>query len=245
MQSSRTYRNLIDCDRLQAFKVVVKETDLCVYANEKLEHTTKELVLKYRGYIEAYIQKNPGFADTLQPWRLKGPAPNIVTAMARAGKQAGIGPMAAVAGVIAEYIGYDLRAYTDEVIVENGGDIFIKTDTPVTVGIYAGRSALNLKIGLRLNSSIAPIAVCTSSGTIGHSLSMGRADAVCVVSHSCALADAAATAIGNLVLSKKDIKHAIDAGKMIKDIKGLIVIIDEDIGMWGELEIVALKPKKG
>jgi len=245
MHSYRTYRNLIHCDRLQAFKVVVKETDLFVYANKNLEHITKELVLQYRGYIEAYIQKNPEFAETLQPWRPNGPAPNIVTTMARAGEQAGVGPMAAVAGVIAEYVGHDLRIYTDEVIVENGGDIFLKTDTPVTIGIYAGRSSLNLKIGLRINTSIAPIAVCTSSGTVGHSLSMGKADAVCVVSDSCALADAAATAIGNLVQSKKDIKQAIDAGKMIKDIKGLIVIMDDDIGMWGELEVVALKRKKG
>ena len=245
MHQYRTYRNLIHCNRLQAFKVVVKETDLFVHAKKNLEDITKELVLQYRGYIEAYIQKNPEFAETLQPWCSNSPAPKIVTTMARAGKQAGVGPMAAVAGAIAGYVGHDLRIYTDEVIVENGGDIFLKTDKPVTIGIYAGKSSLNLKIGLRVNTSIAPIAVCTSSGTVGHSLSMGKADAVCVVSDSCALADATATAIGNLVQSKKDIKCAIDAGKMIKNIKGLIVIMDDDIGMWGELEVIPLRRKKG
>ena len=116
--------------------------------------------------------------------------------MVKAGKNAGVGPMAAVAGAIAEHVGLGLLKSTNHVIVENGGDIFIKTDAPLTVGIFAGKSSLSLRIGIRLSGGPKPMAVCTSSGTVGHSLSLGRADAVCVAADSCAIADAAATAIG-------------------------------------------------
>jgi len=241
----RTYRNLITGSRLRRFTVVVQETDLCVHARTNLEDITKELVLQYRGYLEAYIRKNPDFARTMQPWRLNGPAPNIVDAMVRAGEKAGVGPMAAVAGAIAEFVGRDLLKHTDEVIVENGGDIFIKTHEPITIGIYAGNSPLSLKLGLRVDSSNASSAVCTSSGTVGHSLSLGKADAVCVVSDSCSLADAVATSIGNLIQTKQDIRPAVEKGKSIKDIKGVAIILDDDIGLWGELDLAPLKRKKG
>ena len=121
--------------------------------------------------------------------------------MIRAGTVAGVGPMAAIAGAIAENVGRGLLEFADQVIVENGGDVFIKTRRPVTVGIYAGSSPLSMQIGMRLDSKKAPLAVCTSSGTLGHSLSLGRADAVCAVADSCALADAAATS-SNASISK-------------------------------------------
>jgi ApbE superfamily uncharacterized protein (UPF0280 family) len=98
-----------------------------------------------------------------------------------------------------------------------------------------------MQIGLRVNSNRSPRAVCTSSGTVGHSLSLGRADAVCVASNSCPLADAAATAIGNRVHSKKDIEPAIEAAKDIKDIDGVAIIVGEDLGLWGALEMVPVQ----
>jgi hypothetical protein len=181
----------------------------------------------------------------MHPWRLNGPAPNIVEIMVEAGEKAGVGPMASVAGAIAESVGRDLLKNTDEVIVENGGDIFLKTNEPITIGIYAGDSPLSLKLGLRVDSSEAPSSVCTSSGTVGHSLSLGKADAVCVVSDSCPLADAAATSIGNLIQTKQDIRQAVETGKSIKGIKGLTVILDDDIGLWGEIDLAPVKGKKG
>jgi ApbE superfamily uncharacterized protein (UPF0280 family) len=241
----RTYRNLIRSSHLQSFRVVVKETDLLVHACTNLEAIAKELVLQYRGYIESYIAAFPDFVETLRPWRLQGPAPKIVDDMARAGKLAGVGPMAAVAGALAEHVGLGLLSHSPEVIVENGGDVFLKTDEFVTVGIFAGKSPLSLQIGLQIDSRRSPQAVCTSSGTIGHSLSLGSADAICVVSGSCALADATATAIGNIVQSKQDIQTAIETAKTIEDIDGLAIIVDDDIGLWGDLEVVPLQRKKG
>jgi len=212
----RSYRNLLHKDNLISFSVVVKETDLFVHALKSLKDITKELILKHRGYIEAYIKRYPG-----------------------------VGPMAAVAGAIAEHVGVDLLSHTDEVIVENGGDIFIKTSVPVTIGIFAGTSRLSMRIGLRIDSLEKPFSVCTSSGTVGHSLSLGKADAVCVVSDSCSLADAAATSICNKIKTKAHIQSAIDFGKNIEGVNGIFVIMDDEIGMWGELEVVQLEREKG
>ena len=161
--------------------------------------------------------------------------------MVSAGERAGVGPMAAVAGAIAEHVGIDLLTHTDEVVVENGGDIFFKTNGPVTIGIFAGKSPISLKMGLRVNPEVKPLSVCTSSGTVGHSLSLGKADAVCVLSGSCSLADAAATSIGNRIASKAHIGSAIDFGKNIKGVDGIVVIMGNKMGMWGELEILRLK----
>jgi hypothetical protein len=153
--------------------------------------------------------------------------------------------MAAVAGAIAEHVGLDLLFHTDEVIVENGGDIFLKTHSPVTVGVFAGDSPLSLRIGLRINPKENPLSVCTSSGTVGHSLSFGKADAVCVISRSCSLADAAATSIGNKVESKAHIQRAIDFGKQIEGVMGIVVIVGDAVGAWGEVEMVPLEREKG
>jgi len=243
MYPERTYRNLVSTEKLATFQVVVKETDLLVHAGKKLEHETRELVLEHRGYVEAYIKAHPDFAAALTPWRLDGPAPTIVVDMVKAGENAGVGPMAAIAGAVAEHAGLGLLKSTDHVIVENGGDVFIKTDTPLTVGIFAGKSPLSLRIGIRLSGGPKPMAVCTSSGTVGHSLSFGQADAVCVVADSCAIADAAATAIGNQIQSIADIGYAIGQGKGIENIRGIIIIVGEKMGIWGDLEVVPMQGK--
>ena len=234
---------MVNTEKLLAFRVVVKETDLLVHAKKKLEYETRELVLEHRGYVEAYIKMYPDFAAVLNPWRLDGPVPAVVADMVKAGENAGVGPMAAIAGALAEHVGLGLLKFTDHVIVENGGDVFIKTDTPLTVGIFAGRSPLSLRIGIRVGGGPKPVAVCTSSGTVGHSLSFGKADAVCVVADSCSIADAAATSIGNQVPSASDIDSAIDMGRCIGNIRGIIIIVGEKIGMWGDLEVVLLTGK--
>jgi len=236
----RTYRNLTGIDDLASFNVVVQETDLHIHASEPFQDLTKELVLKHRGHIEKYIAAYPEFLKTLVPWHTDNFAPRIVGEMIEAGRKAGVGPMAAVAGAVAEFVGRDILSRSGEVVVENGGDIFIKTDRELTVGIYAADSPLSLKMGLRVDSRKVPVAVCTSSGTVGHSLSFGKADAVCVVSGSCPLADAAATAVGNLVKGKKNIQDAMDFGKTIEGVTGIVIIIGTDAGFWGDVEVVSL-----
>ncbi len=240
MYQERTYRNLISTRELVAYRVVVKETDLMVYSETKRIDETRELVLEQRGYVEGFIKTHPDFARALIPWQLDGPAPGIIVDMVKAGRNAGVGPMAAIAGAIAEQVGLGLLKRSDQVIIENGGDVFLKTDSPVTVGIFAGNSPLSLRLGIRVNSKSHPEAVCTSSGTVGHSLSLGSADAVCVVAPSCAIADAAATSIGNLIDSPADIESAISAGRKFEELSGILVIVGEKVGIWGDLEVVSL-----
>jgi uncharacterized protein len=240
----RSYRNLIHSNRLSIFQIKVEETDLMVSASIQLEAMTRELILTHRGHLESYIEQYPEFVKTLKPWCISGPAPAIVQKMSLAGEKAGVGPMAAVAGAISEAVGSGLLQFSDEVIVENGGDTFFKTRLPVIVGIYAGNSPLSLKVGLKVDSTSRPVSLCTSSGTVGHSLSFGKADAVCVMSDSCALADAVATAVGNRIRSAKDISNAIHFGKSILGVSGLVVIIGKDMGLWGDLEVIPLRGKK-
>ena len=124
-----------------------------------------------------------------------------------------------------------------EIIVENGGDIFLKLSKRSLVGIYAGDSPFTGRIALEIEPEATPLGVCTSSATVGHSLNFGRADAVTVLSASTPLADAAATAIGNRVKCSEDIPQALDFAQSIKDLRGVAIIIDDEIGLWGEIKI--------
>lgn len=234
----RTYRNNIQKQGLASFRVVVKETDLHIQAEGHLEGYARERVLYHRGVLENYMARYPTFATTLTPWLADEPRPAMIEEMVQAGRRAGVGPMAAVAGAIAAFVGTDLLTRSGEVIVENGGDVFLQTTDPVTVGIYTGSSGFSSRLALRAGGGDAPLGVCTSSGTIGHSLSCGRADAVCVIASSCALADAAATAIGNRVQGGSDIRGAIEWGRKIDEIQGVLVVAGDKIGAWGDIELV-------
>jgi ApbE superfamily uncharacterized protein (UPF0280 family) len=233
----RTYRHWIEDKDLVSFTVRVKETDLYIRARENLQRKARRMVLKYRSQLEKYIEKNPAFERSMEPLETSGDMPRIAGMMVLAGQQAGVGPMAAVAGAVAECVGRELLEYTPEVIVENGGDIFIKTRKRRVVSIYAGDSPLSGKIGVDVAGGDKPLGICTSSGTVGHSVSYGNADAVVVVSGSTALADAAATAIGNRVQSIDDINSAIEFGSNISDLKGLVIIKNETIGVWGDIKL--------
>lgn len=165
-------------------------------------------------------------------------APPVIRQMAAAGENAGVGPMAAVAGMVAQYVGKGLLADGPEVIVENGGDIFVRLLRPATIGILAGHSAISRNLGIRIGSESHAVGICTSSGTVGHSLSLGSAEAVTVISESCPAADAAATAVANRVHTPKDVRPAVDWAKTISGITGVVVIHGDTVAAWGELELV-------
>jgi hypothetical protein len=220
-----------------SFTVTVAETDLYVRAASNLRGKTLRMVQKYRGQLERYIDANQDFLTSLKPLPVPDKAPAIVKEMIKAGNQVGVGPMASVAGAVAEYVGKELLAYSPEIIIENGGDIFLKIDRKKIVGIYAGDSPLTGKIGLEIEPKDTPLGICTSSGTVGHSLSFGKADAVVTVAPSAALADAAATAIGNRVNRPEELDAAIDFGKGITGLHGIIVIIGKSVGVWGAVKL--------
>ena len=241
MYEARTYRHWVKDEGLASFSVVVKETDLYIRASSNLHRKAHKLVLKYRGMLEEYIRRDPAFLTSLEPFAVGEDAPFIVKEMVRATNRVGVGPMAAVAGAIAEFVGNDLLAFSPEVVVENGGDIFLKSLKKRMIGIYAGKSPLTGRISLEIKGEDTPLGICTSSGTVGHSLSYGRADAVIVLSPSTTLADAAATAIGNLIVQPDDIQKGIELAKSISGLKGVVIIQDDKMGLWGEVTIRQMK----
>jgi ApbE superfamily uncharacterized protein (UPF0280 family) len=239
MYEPRTYRHWISGDDLVSFNVTVRETDLYIRATGNLEKQALESVQKHRQPLEDYIRRHPLFMHTLEPCETEPDAPEIVREMAEAGKIAGVGPMAAVAGAIAEAVGRDLMAFSPEIIVENGGDIFMQTLKTRKAGIYAGESSpFSGKLALEIGAEDSPLGICTSSGTVGHSLSMGSADAVIVTAPSTSVADAAATAVCNKIKSAADIKNEINSAVIRYGISGLVIIKDEEIGIWGNIKLV-------
>jgi len=235
--TERSYRNKILNNNLIAFNVTVRESDIFVRADRDLKEITLSAIHKYRSCLYAYIDSHPEFLTSLRPVQSDHFAPPIIRDMIIAGQKADVGPMAAVAGAIAEYVGKDLLQYSRNVIIENGGDIFIESQQDIHVGILAGNSPLSDKLSLLIRKEEMPMGICTSSGTVGHSLSFGKADAVCVKAKSVALADAAATAIGNMVKSQRDISRALQIGMKIEKILGIIVIFEDQFGAIGDIEL--------
>jgi len=239
MYKPRTYRDWVSDKNLVSFSVVVKETDLHIRARHDLTAEALAATKRYRADLESYIKSHPIFLTTLKPFEVEQDAPPIVKEMTDATREVGVGPMAAVAGAIAERVGKELLPYSDDVIVENGGDIFLKTSKERFIGVYAGESKFTKKIAFSILPEESPLGVCTSSGTVGHSLSFGYADAVIVFSPSTSLADAAATAIGNRVRIAEDIPEALEFAQSIKGLRGVAIIKGDNMGLWGQIRLAA------
>jgi ApbE superfamily uncharacterized protein (UPF0280 family) len=238
----RTYRS-VQHSGLVASVVKMAETDLHILADRPVDDMALLAVAKVRAEIEGYIRQHPLFLTSLTPLPLDNMAPESVRAMLAAGLVAGVGPMAAVAGVIAEAVGRELlRQGLTEVIVENGGDLFLARTQPSVVAIYAGESRLSGKLGISLRPEQMPCGLCCSSGTVGHSLSFGRADAAAVLAPTAALADAAATCVGNEVKSRdsRSVRRAVGLAKQIEGVAGAVVIAGDHLGAWGDVELTQL-----
>jgi len=236
----RRYRQQIRHERLLAFEVVVKETDLWILAESDLTALAEEAIYRVRGPLEGYIARRPEFLHAMTPLPYDQLAPPVVKEMLLAAQNCGSGPMAAVAGAIAEQVGRALLEESSEVVVENGGDCFVKVSTPLQISIFAGQSRLSERLALQIRPEKTPLGVCTSSGTVGHSLSLGRADAVTTTASSAAVADAAATVIGNQVKSEKGIRQALDFAQELESLSGVVIIVGDQMGAWGDVELVSV-----
>lgn len=241
----RDYRGLTKQGDLISSLVQIKETDLHIQADRDVTRRASDLILQYRLQIEDYIVHHPEFYATLSPLPEDDLAPPVVKDMLWAAREADVGPMAAVAGSIAAFVGEALlRDGIREVIVENGGDIFLRRQKECTIAIFAGQSVLSNKVGVRLVPERMPCGICTSSGTVGHSLSLGDADSVTVVAHETSLADAAATAVGNEVGRVADgrdgIDRALSRARQIAGLYGVVVIRGDVLGAVGDIELVRL-----
>lgn len=227
------------------FQLAVRETDLDIgvrkerFSSELVEWV-EETIRACRRPLEDYIQKDPAFVSSLTPYAVLPDAPIIVQTMAEAGRLAGVGPMAAVAGAVAEWVGKSIARRSRDVIVENGGDIFMRTSRIRKVGIFAGDSPLSNRVAIEIRPNQTPLGICTSSGKVGHSLSFGKADAVVVLSPSVPLADAVATATGNLVQTPDDLERALEFASEIKGVTGILVIKDDRLAVWGSVKLLPM-----
>jgi len=239
----RNYRSLHEAKDLYYFQVSLKETDLAIgvdkasYTSSLLSFCENE-VRCLRGDLETYISLHPEFRSSFEPLPVLPGAPPLAVIMAQAAYQAEVGPMAAVAGAFAQAIGQKLRNKVRDVIVENGGDIYLDSAADRLVSVFAGHSKFSYKIAIKVPAAESPLGICTSSGTVGPSISLGKADAVVIKAGNAALADAVATGAANRIQTEKDLMRAVDYVQTIKGITGILAIKDDRMAAWGNIEIV-------
>ncbi len=239
----RDYRRLQAGDDLIHFQVAYQETDLDI-AIPRAQYTTdlagraERIIRHYRRQLEAYIACDPVFGRTLMPCAVREDAPPIAREMAAAARLAGVGPMAAVAGAMASYVAIDLVGREGEIIVENGGDIYLHSHRPRIIGIFAGTSPFSNRLAIKTDPRHSPLSICTSSGTVGPSLSFGCADAAVILAASAALADAVATAAGNAAGAPADVAKAARMAAAIPGVLGAVIIAGDKLAAWGEVNLV-------
>lgn len=244
----RTYRTQFNTERFKGFEVKYLETDLWIGVDpvsfdEKMKELALGKVQILRDTFDKYIEKEPFFKKSLKPFQPSDFAPQQAVEMAISADKAGIGPMSAVAGLFAREVGEEIRQNfsVKELLIENGGDIYLLLQDELVLSVFAGDSILSERIGLVIPATDNAFGVCTSAGTVGPSLSYGKADAVVVVCEDILLADALATALGNLVKSPDHVEKVINKADKYPEIQSLLIICEDKIGIKGENEIRILK----
>ena len=214
-----------------------KESTGTIVTDRKEAIGAAELAIqKHREQLEKYIHQNPIFLYSLEPVRVsKGPV--VVRRMAEASEEAGVGPMAAVAGVLAD-LAVDAMVHSgaEVAVLEDGGEASAISDTPIDVALQAGHNLFSKRIGFRLTRF--PIGLATSSGKYSHALSFGDADAVTIFAENAGLADAAATAVGNLVEGsniEEAIKRGLHKALSIRGVRGAFILYEEGVGQAGKI----------
>lgn len=219
---------------------IIKESDIFFKSEKRSAIRAAILAIKYhREQLENYIIKEPIFLKTLEPMEIAKDSPEVVSIMAEAGEIAGVGPMAAVAGALADLgVAQMVRVGAKVAIIENGGEVAGVSNLPINIGIFAGDSPLSGRVGFRFEKEDFPIGLGTSSGTFGHAFSFGEADAATVFTNTAALGDAAATAVANAVKGpdiEKSVQSGLEVAETIEGIRGAFIIRGKFAGIVGKL----------
>ena len=213
--------------------------------SEEAIQASIEASYEARKDLEKFISDYPEFKDSLEPLNMKrGEHPRIIDLMIRAGEIAEIGPFSAVAGTISQIAAESgFNSGAKNIMVDNGGDIEIIGRKDFKVGIYAGESQISGRLILSIKAEELPAGVCTSSSTVGHSMSFGNADAVVVTSNEASISDAAATSIANEVAGEEvesSVKKGLDKADDISEIRGCMVVREDYVGTVGKLPDINL-----
>jgi hypothetical protein len=244
----RTYRTQFNIERFQSFEVKYLETDLWIGVNtssfkEEMKAVAFDKIQELRTRLDEYILSEPFFKKSLKPYHPSENAPAEAKEMAAAAEKAGVGPMAAVAGLFAREVGDAIlkNFSVEEMVIENGGDIFVLLKNELVLSVFAGESPLSERIELVIPAEKIKLGICTSAGTVGPSMSFGKADAVVVICEDVLLADAFATAFGNKVKSPNDVEKAINQAEKYPEILSMLIVCEDKVGIRGEYEIRFLK----
>ncbi|MDO9081715.1 MAG: UPF0280 family protein [Humidesulfovibrio sp.] len=243
LSAHRSYREAITPQKGEVtFQIVVEQTDLFVTAGRDLSEPMLELVHSLRGELKNFMLLNPGFRESLRPVPAPDTAPRVAREMARAASLCNVGPMAAVAGTFAQLVADHFAPASPNLIVENGGDIFIHSTRERVVALL-GDPTSGARLGLRLKKNDFPVSLCASSAFIGPSLSLGQGELVVVRSRSGAFADAAATALANLIDSGDDLDLVLARARKMAPLglEGVFAQAGGKLGVWGKMELVALE----
>ena len=215
-------------------KFAYKDSNFRLCCHDVLRVTDE--IIRQRTILEDYIVRQPEFKTSLVPLRPLADSPAIAVRMCRAGMDVGVGPMAAVAGAIAQYAAEAaVNAGENDVIVENGGDIFAAVCNPLIIGIHAGQNSPFNGLAFRVEADDTPLAICSSSGTMGHSMSMGACDLATVVAKDAALADAAATLAANMVTKPEDLESTAARIVTIPNVLGVLLVKSDRMAIQGML----------
>ncbi len=232
------YRNRVKNREEFSYRVVYKNTEFIISSNsdirEKIEKPLRDI---YRD-LESVIEKDPSFLKSLSPITPKDFYPPAIKRMCDLSSEFGVGPMAAVAGTVNDYIASRIPVEAGDLFIENGGDVFIRSRRDVITGVYVKNPFFKDSLAIRVRASSTPCGLCSSSGTFGHSLSMGKCDLAVVLSGSSISADAAATAIANSVEKIEDVERTLNEYRGFDSILGILIIKNDRIGLWGEFELV-------
>ncbi len=237
----RSYRKRYAQQGERMLQVVVEQTDLCVICNEDLREPIFDHVHSLRGQIMAYAEIHPAFLTSLTPLALHPEAPPLIKAMLEAAQATHTGPMSAVAGAIAQDVADTFAPSCGDILVENGGDIFIHSSIPRTIGLLPDPEQ-EMVLGLSLQPEDFPCSICASSAFIGHSLSLGQGELVVAKAPSGALADAAATRLCNELKSRRDLREVLRLAEEFRSqgLQGVVAQCEGQIGIRGEMELVGL-----
>jgi len=231
------YRRNISVKDKYCYRLKYKYTDLFITSDRDILKELEFPVLSFYEEIEKVILNEPVFEKSLVPVRARSHYPPVIRKMCHAAKVFRVGPMAAVAGAVCDRIAESIADSCRFLMIENGGDVFIKSSGPVNIGLYSSNKYFSDRLNIRIDAEQTPCGICSSSGRIGHSLSLGRSDLVTILSGSTILADAAATAVANSIKGQTDIERAIRRYKRNREVRGLIIIKNDRIGIWGSVQL--------
>ena len=228
-------------------RIEIQETNILLRTDIEPTYLVS-FIVKCREELKSFIRMNNEFLTSLEPLKV-GEAPLIVKMMAESAEIAGVGPMAAVAGTLSQLtLNFLLNQDARYVIVDNGGDIALKTYKDVTMGLYAGESSLSGRIGFKIKSRKTPMGICTSSGTVGHSISFGKADSVTVFAPSASVADALATSIANHATGNREVElveNCLGKAEELREyLRGVLVVVGESAGTIGKIPDLVETNKK-